>query len=178
MDIPSQTNWYVITGGPSSGKTTTVNLLQARGYKTTIEHARHYIDTQRVTGKTVEEIKQNQVAFQQAILDMQITQEQGLSPDEIVFLDRAIPDALAYYRFLNLPGDEKLQRAIRSASYKKIFILSPVPLIQDYARTEDEAAQKKIHTLLTEVYESLPFPVIHVPVLSPEERVEFILKNL
>lgn len=174
----SQTNWYVITGGPSSGKTTTVNLLQARGYKTTIEHARHYIDTQRVTGKTTEEIRQNQNAFQQGVLDMQIAQEQELSPDEVVFLDRAIPDALAYYRFLDLPEDDKLQRAIQSAAYKKIFILSPVPLVQDYARTEDEAAQKKIHALLAEVYESLPFPVIHVPVLPPEERANFILKNL
>ena len=39
-----QTNWYVITGGPGSGKTTTVNLLKERGYITTFEHARHYPD--------------------------------------------------------------------------------------------------------------------------------------
>ena len=51
-----QTNWCVITGGPSSGKTTTVNMLRDRGQTTTIEHARHYIDTQRVTGRTVAEI--------------------------------------------------------------------------------------------------------------------------
>ena len=47
-----QTNWYVITGGPSSGKTTTVTLLKERGYITTMEHARHYLDTQRLKGKT------------------------------------------------------------------------------------------------------------------------------
>ena len=52
-DRKNNTNWYVITGGPSSGKTTTVNLLKARGYKTTTEHARHYLDTQRINGKTV-----------------------------------------------------------------------------------------------------------------------------
>jgi len=68
--------WYVITGGPGSGKTTTVNLLKDRGYKTTIEHARHYIDSQKVSGKTVEEIRKNQLAFQQGILDMQVAQEQ------------------------------------------------------------------------------------------------------
>jgi predicted ATPase len=53
-----------------------------------------------------------------------------------------------------------------------------LPLINDYARSEDAVAQKKIHALLTIVYESILFPVIHVPVLKPEERVEFILKNL
>ena len=42
----------------------------------------------------------------------------------------------------------------------------------------NDVAQKKIHALLTIVYESLPFPVIHVPELKPGERVEFILKNM
>ncbi len=174
----AKTNWYVITGGPSSGKTTTVNLLKDRGYTTTIEHARHFIDTQKVTGKTVEEIRNNQLTFQRGILDMQLEQEQSLSHDDVVFLDRAIPDALAYYRFLNLPTDEKLQEAIQTHVYKKVFILDPLPLVSDYARTEDGPAQKKIHALLTEVYESLPYPVVHVPVLPPEERVDFILKNI
>ena len=172
------TNWYVITGGPGSGKTTTVNLLTARGYNTTIEHARHYIDTQRVTGKTVEEIRKNQKEFQLGVLDMQIEQEKSLATDEVVFLDRAIPDAVAYYRFLHLSEDEKLHDALKAASYRKIFILDYLPLVNDYARTEDEEAQKKIHALITEVYESLPFPVVHVPVFPPEERVDFILKNI
>ncbi len=173
-----QTNWYVITGGPSSGKTTTVNLLNARGYKTTVEHARHYLDTKRNSGITVEDVRKHQAEFQSGVLDMQIEQERNLSPDDVVFLDRAIPDALAYYRFLNLPKDKKLLEALSLVSYKKIFILDCLPFVKDYARTEDDAAQKKIQALLTEVYESLPFPVIHVPVLQPEERVDFILKNL
>lgn len=173
-----QTNWYVITGGPGSGKTTTVNLLNARGYKTTIEHARHYLDTQLITGKTVEEIRRNQKEFQSGILDMQIEQENSINPKDVIFLDRAVPDALAYYRFLDIQEDEKLLRALRTVSYKKIFILDPLPLVKDYARTEDDKDQKKIHELLVEVYQSLPFPVLHVPVLPEEERVDFILKNL
>ncbi len=173
-----KTNWYVITGGPGSGKTTTIQLLRNKGYTTTIEHARHYIDTQRISGKTVEEIRKNQQEFQTRILNMQIEQEAWLSPDEIIFLDRALPDALAYYRFLNLPKDEKLENALKEVSYKKIFILDLLPLVNDYARSENAKAQKEIHTLITEVYETLLFPVIHVPVLPPEERADFILKNL
>ena len=173
-----QTNWYVITGGPGSGKTTTVNLLKERGYITTFEHARHYLDTQRLKGRTIEETRKNQREFQLGVLDMQIEQENQISPDVQVFLDRAIPDALAYYRFLNLPEDEKLTEALRTVFYKKIFMLDCLPLVKDYARTEDAAAQQKIHDLLFEVYESLGFPIIPVPVLKPEERVDFILKNL
>src|SRR5688572_11246402 len=146
----NKTNWYVITGGPGSGKTTTVNLLKERGYITTFEHARHYLDTQRLKGKTIEEVRKQQKEFQLGVLDMQIEQEDQISPDVQVFLDRAIPDALAYYRFLNLPEDEKLTEALRTVSYKKVFILDCLLLVKDYARTEDEAAQKKIHALLVE----------------------------
>jgi len=173
-----QTNWYVVTGGPGSGKTTTVNLLRNRGYKTTVEHARHFIDTQRITGRTVEEIRKNQITFQTGVLDMQIAQEAYLLPEEIVFLDRALPDSLAYYRFLDLPVDDRLAKVLEGVAYKKIFILDFLPLVNDYARLEDGEAQRKIHSLITTVYESLPFPVVYVPVLPPEERVDFILKNL
>ena len=173
-----ETNWYVITGGPSSGKTTTINMLDGRGYKTTIEHARHYIDTMRSEGQTVEEMRNNKRIFQLGVLDMQIEQEASINPDDVVFLDRAIPDALAYYRFLELEIDPILERAMSTVSYKKTFILDRLPLINDYARLESVKDQIKIHILITEVYESLPFPVVHVPVLKPEERVDFILSNL
>ena len=178
MGAKQVTNWYVITGGPGSGKTTTINLLKARGYKTTIEHARHYLDTQLVQGKTVEEVRKNQEIFQSGVLEMQIEQEAKLSPNELIFLDRAIPDALAYYRFLHFTEDGKLGEALHSVSYKAVFILECLPLVQDYARREDEAAQKMIHRLLIDVYSSLGFPIIHVPVLPPDERVDFILRKL
>lgn len=171
-------NWYVITGGPSSGKTTTVNLLKDRGYITTVENARHFLDTQRLKGKTVDEVKKNQKEFQTTVLQMQIDQEKKIAPNVQVFLDRAIPDALAYYRFLNLEADKKLTEAMSKVYYKKVFIMDPLPLVNDYARLENKDAQKKIHDLITEVYESLPFPVVHVPVLPAEERVDFILRNL
>ncbi|PZR52351.1 MAG: hypothetical protein DI537_55685, partial [Stutzerimonas stutzeri] len=75
MERANVTNWYVITGGPSSGKTTTVNLLRDRGYTTTIEHARHYIDLQRIEGRTVEEVRAKQREFQRGVLDMQLAEE-------------------------------------------------------------------------------------------------------
>lgn len=173
-----QTNWYVITGGPSTGKTTIIDLLQKSGYNTTIEHARHYIDTMRDEGNSVEEIRRNKRKFQLGVLDMQIAQEASLNKDDIVFLDRAIPDALAYYRFLQLDYDENLKEAIKEVSYKKIFILDRLPFTQDYARTENENDQQVIHQLIIDVYHDLGFPIVFVPVLPPLERVQYLLNNL
>lgn len=172
------TNWYVITGGPGSGKTTTVNILRERGYITTMEHARHFLDTQRLKGRTIEEVRKSQLEFQHGVLKMQIEQEEEIAPYVQVFLDRAVPDALAYYRYLELPVDDLLKNALEKVSYKKVFIMDPLPLVNDYARTENVEAQQKIHQLITEVYEALPFPVVYVPVLPAQERVDFILKNL
>lgn len=172
------TNWYVITGGPSSGKTTTIELLAKRGYRTTIEHARHFIDTQRIAGRTVAEIRANQREFQKGVLQMQIEQERSLDPDELCFLDRALPDALAYYRFLGLEPEPELIEALKSVSYRKAFVLDLLPLAADYARTEDAAAQHRIHELLIEVYRSLGCTTQMVPALPPEERVDFVLAHL
>jgi len=177
LNNPIKTNWYVVTGGPSSGKTSVINQLHKMGYQTTIEHARHYLDTMLNTGQTVEEIRENKRKFQLGILDMQIEQENSLDPKDVVFLDRAIPDAMAYYQFLKLDYDAKLIEAIQNVSYKKIFILDKLPLVSDYARLEDENDQKIIHSLIIDVYKSLPFPVVQVPVLNIQSRVAYILKN-
>jgi predicted ATPase len=172
------TNWYVITGGPSSGKTTTVDMLRDLGHTTTIEHARHYLDLKRVEGKTVEEVRARRREFQHGVLAMQLDQEASLDPDEIIFLDRAIPDSLAYYRFLDLEPDAELLDALQHVSYRKAFILDLLPLAADYARTEDAAAQLRIHALLTEVYQDLSTPVVKVPVLGPADRVAYTLDRL
>ncbi len=172
------TNWNVITGGPCTGKTTVINILSSRGFTTTVEHARHYVDTQRIGGRTVEEIRKNMKEFQIQVLTMQIDQEKELDVNQQVFLDRALPDALAYYQFLGLEYDERLLEQCNKYCYNKVFILDRLPLSNDYARLEDEAAQLRIHNLIIKVYQSFPCPIVFVPVLPPEERVDFILQNL
>lgn len=172
------TKWNVITGGPCTGKTTVINILSDRGYKTTIEHARHYIDTQKITGRSVEEIRENKKEFQLGILNMQIEEEATLDANEQVFLDRVLPDAMAYYQFIGLEYDDRLIEQCNKYSYNRIFILERLPLTNDYARLEDEAEQIRIHNLIIKVYQSFPFPIVYVPVLPPKERVDFILKNI
>lgn len=176
--MKQERNWYVITGGPSSGKSTVIQLLKDLGYKTTKEVARHYIDLQRINGRTTEEIRINQRQFQHKVLNLQIDLERHLDPNELTFLDRGLPDELAYYQFLNIPPDEKLVEYLKSATYAKIFIMDLLPLHKDYARTEDATAQKTLHQLIIDTYSKREEPIVMVPVLPPKERAEFILANL
>lgn len=171
-------NWYVITGGPGTGKTTVITMLEARGYATLPEMARLHIDEELARGKTLEEMERDEHAFQREVLRMQVEAEKRLPRTRTTFFDRGIPDTLAYYRFHRLEKDELITKAIAECRYHKVFMLERLPLKPDYARTESEADQKEISRLIHEVYDSLPFPVVHVPKMSPEKRVEFILRNL
>ena len=42
---------------------------------------------------------------------------------------------------------------------------------------EDEAGQARIHGLIIEVYKRFACPMAYVPVRSPGDRVDLILKN-
>ncbi|MBA8986296.1 putative ATPase [Sphingobacterium soli] len=109
---------------------------------------------------------------------MQISEESTLDVNQVAFLDRALPDAMAYYEFLGIEYDARLEAMCKRFCYQKVFILDRLPLINDYARLEDEDEQIRIHNLIIDVYNRFPCPVIQVPVLPPAERVDFILRNL
>ena len=171
-------NWYVITGAPSSGKTTIIKLLEKKGYKVLYEIARIYIDKELKEGKTIQQIRKDEAAFQKNILDQKVYFESRLNPKEITFLDRAIPDSIAYYELVRVPRDKYLEDIIKKTFYKKIFLFDKVEFEKDYARTESQEEIEKLERLLEKVYRNLSFPVIKVPKMSVEKRVKFILNNL
>ena len=148
------------------------------GYKTTIEFARHYIDLQRMNGRTTEEIRMNQRQFQHKVLNLQVELERRLDPTEQIFFDRALPDEVAYYQYFNIEPDEKLVECLKTASYKKIFIMDLLPIDSDYARTEDKQAQIDLHNRIIDVYKKRGEPIVFVPVLPVKERVQFVLDHL
>lgn len=175
VDSPS---WYVISGGPSSGKSTTIEILRQRGYTVTDEQARAIIEEEMALGRTLEEIRGDAHEFQRQILLRQQAIEQQLDPADVVFLDRGIPDGLAYSHFLGLEDDALLHAASEQAGYRRVFILDLLDLHDDGSRIEDDAAQQQLQNYLDATYQALQFDVVHVPVLAPEARVDFILERL
>lgn len=170
--------WYAITGGPSSGKSTTVELLRQRGHRVSPEVARTILDEQVALGRTVAEIRAAGEEFQEMILARQIELESGFAADELIFLDRGIPDGLGYERFLQLEPNRAISEAASNATYRKVFVLESLHLHDDGSRIEDKADQQGIHDNIVAVYTELGHDLVAVPVMSPADRVEFILARL
>jgi predicted ATPase len=172
-----QTNWHVITGAPSCGKTTLVELLTAKGYQTSPEGARLYLEREVSKGKTLEEIRSNEVTLQCGIKDMQLEVERGLNAEELIFLDRGVPDCLAWYRVFGLNPNEFLRECFQN-QYASVFMLDRLPLQLDGFRYKDATLQDFTEKWHIRDYEALGYSIVRVPVLAPEERLEFVLDVL
>ena len=142
----SETNWYVVTGAPSSGKTTLVRELEKLGYRVIHEVARGYIETQMEQGRTLKEIRADKKSFENRILKAKIAIEAELPKDEVIIFDRAIPDSIAYFEVAGLHTKETIEKSPRNR-YKKIFLLDRLPYMVDHARIEDTQTAVEVHVL-------------------------------
>ena len=177
MENELKLNWYVITGGPSSGKTTVLEELAKLGYLAYPEAARVFIDKEIAKGKSLREIRKNEADFQKKVLKIKIGVEKKAPKDKIVFFDRAIPDSIAYYQIAGLDPKEIL-KFCRKKAYRKIFFFEQLPFDQDYARIEDKKTIEKLNKLLKESYKNLGYEVVNIPAVSLRERVKKILAEI
>ena len=147
------------------------------GYKTFPESARVIIDTKLSEGSTLEEIRRDELAFQQEVLEMKKDIESRAPRDKTIFFQRGVPDSLAYYRFIGADTRSILD-ICRGSSYKAVFILEPIAYQQDHARTEGEEGGKRIFELLKQAYTELGMRVVVIPRASIEERAGIILSEV
>lgn len=171
-------NWYVVTGAPSSGKTTTLKALEKKGYKVFYEWARIYIDQEMKKGRTLKEIRRDELEFQRKILDLKVNFEKKLPKRNLAFMERGIPDSTAYMKLAGGKKDKILERALKNCYYKKVFLLELIKYGLDYARTESQEEAILLDNLLEKSYTDLGIKVIRVPKMSVSKRVKFILDNL
>lgn len=171
-------NWYVITGGPCSGKTTLLETLEKKGYKVYYEWARIYIDQEMKKGKTLAQIRKDELVFQRKILDLKIKFEKKLPKKEILFMERGIPDTTAYVKLLGVKKDVVLKKALRKCNYKKVFLMELLKYEVDYARIESQEEAMLLENLLEKSYTDLGITVVRVPKMSVVKRIKFVLSHL
>ncbi len=172
-----QTKWHVLTGAACTGKTTMIEQLAGKGFRTFPETARVHIDAELAKGRTFDKMFAN-AADEITITEMQRDLEQRLQTHEITFLDRALPDSITFYRFCGLDPNEVLPDCFRHC-YASVFVLNRLPQFhQDGARIEHDATSNLLDEWLFRDYSTLGYDVVRIPVLPPEERLAYFLDYL
>ena len=177
----SSDGFYVITGGPGSGKTSLIEALRSGGYACLGEAGRAIIEDQMaIDGRALP--WRDPLLFAELMLSMDMRSyrlaEQSVVP---VFFDRGIPDVLAYLRLMNIPVPEHMHNAARTSSYNRnVFIAPPWREIfhQDLERKQDFDEAIRTYDALVKTYTSYNYNLVEIPRTSVEERLRLILHNV
>lgn len=171
----------VIIGGPGTGKTTIIEGLLAKGFCCYPEISREV--TLEAKKQGIEQLfLENPLLFSELLLEGRKKQfhKAQKEPHNIVFLDRGIPDVLAYMHYIGDSYPAFFDQACRDHIYTKIFLLPPWEdiYISDNERYENFEQAKLIYNHLTETYQKYGYDLIEVPKGTVEERISFILNQL
>ncbi len=171
----------VIIGGPGTGKTTIIDGLLSKGYCCYPEISREVTMEAKKLG--IEQLfLENPLLFSELLLEGRKKQFQNavIETHDIVFLDRGIPDVLAYMHYIGDSYPAFFDLACREHIYTKIFLLPPWKeiYVSDDQRYENFEQAKLIYNHLTETYQKYGYNLIEVPKGTVEERIEYIINQL
>jgi predicted ATPase len=171
----------IIIGGPGTGKSTLIDGLIAKGFCCYPEISREV---------TLEAKKQGieQLFLEQPLLFSELLLEgrkkQFLSaldePHDVVFIDRGLPDVLAYMHYIGDSYPASFDTVCREHVYSRIFILPPWEeiYVSDEARYENYEQAKLIQNHLIETYQGYGYELIQVPKDTIDNRILFILDKI
>ena len=169
-------NWFVITGGPSTGKSKLIKEFAKLGYKTVPEAARTIIDEAMTRGTTAEEYRQDEKKFQYEVAELKAEIEKNLDSNEIVFFDRGMQDTTAYLEYYGFEINKRIRGFLEKSKYQKVFILEPLERFkEDYARVESPEFSNQIYQYLVKAYEEYNMEPISVPDIGLNNRLQFII---
>ncbi len=171
----------VIIGGPGTGKTTIIDGLVQNGYCCYPEISRQV--TAQAQQQGIEQLfLENPLLFSELLLEGRKKQflDAHQEPHNIVFLDRGIPDVLAYMHYIGDSYPSFFHAACKEHIYSKIFILPPWEdiYVSDQERYENFEQAQLIHDHLVETYQKYGYELIEVPKDTVDKRILFILEQI
>lgn len=172
------TRKIVITGGPGTGKSSIINELISRGYNCYEEVSRQVTLDARKDG--VEQLFLTKpLLFSERLLEARTKQFKAAETAEenFVFLDRGLPDVLAYMDYVKSDYPQMFTKACEDHVYDTVFVLAPWQeiFVSDSERYENFDQAVEIHHALLDTYQRFGYKLIDVPFSSIESRANFIL---
>lgn len=170
--------FFVITGGPGSGKTTLIEALKTEGFTSMPEAGRAIIRDQVAIGGNALPWADRQ-AFAELMLSWELRSwHEAQSCEEQVIFDRGVPDVTGYLELCGLPVPSQARKAADLFRYNAtVFIAPPWPEIfaQDAERRQSLAEAEATHETMLRVYSREGYNLVSLPCASVGERVAFVL---
>ncbi len=173
-------SFFILTGGPGSGKTSLLGRLAQEGYATMPEAGRGIIQNHvAIAGPALPWT--DPLLFAELMLSWEMrSHAEAASLRGPVFFDRGVPDVAGYLSLTSLPVPQHVEAAAARFRYNRtVFILPPWPEIfgQDDERKQDFDEAVRTHDAMVETYRRLGYALVTVPKVSVEERVRFVLER-
>jgi predicted ATPase len=181
MHSKNSDRFFVMTGGPGSGKTAVMDALKESGVTCAAEAGRAIIQGQMSIGGRALPWA-DRTLFAELMLAWEMRSfamaQQAAGP---VFFDRSIVDVLGYLRLIGERIPEHMRRAAESFRYyQRVFIAPPWKEIfhTDGERKQDFDEAVRTYDAMVSMYTEYKYQLIELPRVSVEERKRFVLDSI
>ncbi len=178
METMDSDRLFIITGGPGSGKSALVDALSQQGVCTMPEAGRAIIQDQVAIGGDALPWS-DRGAFAELMLSWEMrSYRMALALKGPVIFDRGVPDVLGYLRLCGLSIPAHVNRAAQRLRYnRRVFIAPPWREIFqiDAERKQSFDEAQATYQAMIETYSGLGYELIQLPLISVQERVNFLL---
>lgn len=173
--------FYVLTGGPGSGKTAVIEALHQAGYTRTVEAGRGIIQDQvAIGGRALP--WQDPALFSELMLSWEMRSYRlAEQSNGLVFFDRGVADVVGYLRVMGHPVPRHMEKAAESFRYNRtVFIAPPWAEIfaQDRERKQDFDDAVRTYEVMIATYTERGYELTELPRVSVEQRVRFVLQSI
>ena len=172
--------FFVLTGGPGSGKTTLIEALRARGFATTQEAGRSIIreETQN-DGRALPWLDREGFALRMFEWEL-ASYRQAERETGIVFFDRGLPDTLGYLRLEGIAVPAWMEgEAWRLRYNARVFVAPPWQQIYgpDEERRQSWRLAVRTYETMVRTYTELGYTLVELPPVPVPERARFVLET-
>lgn len=175
--MESGARFFVISGGPGSGKSTLISALAETGIAHMPEAGRAIIQQEVAAGGTALPWK-DRSAFAERMLTQDIANwRRAQDLDGPVIFDRGIPDVMGYLKLIGHAVPPHVAQAAEHYRYNpRIFLAPPWReiFVRDAERKQSFAEAEATFRAMQEVYAGLGYDLALLPQVPVAQRVAFV----